>query len=190
MILFCSLTPYAQLRAISVPKKPLILNGKQKQLEEQNKNCVHKNKLTLDKRLSKFPFNKADKIKIVSFAKPNNFNFTYLLPMKNKLVDYTKLKKIITLDNLQIDSLTDIIFNYGYKGIFHSFKENGCLYKPKNAILFLDKNEKTFAFIELCFECGEYRVSDKKISMGELCTQKYELLKKFFKTSGVLYGTQ
>jgi hypothetical protein len=110
--------------------------------------------------------------------------------MKNKEVDYTKLKEIITINNPQIDSLTDIICNYGYKGIFYSFKENTCLYNPKNAILFLDKNEKTFAFIELCFKCGEYRMSNKRISIGELCSQKYELLKSFFIKCGVLYGTK
>ncbi len=177
------------MRAIPVPKKPLILNPKQRQHEEKNKSCIHKNSLTLNKRLSKFPFNEAIKIKIVSFEKPDSFHFTYLLPIKNKLVDNTKLKETIILNNLQIDSLTNIIYNYGYKGIFHSFNENACLYKPKNAILFLDKNEQVFAFIELCFECGEYRMSDNRISIGELCSQKYLLLKMFFYKNGIRFGT-
>jgi hypothetical protein len=190
MIFFMSIICNGQLRIIPVPKKPLILSAKQEKLEEQNKNCVHKNKISLDKRLSKFPFNKAVKIKIISFEKLSNANLAYLLPMKNKEVDFNKLKEITTLNNEQIDSLTNIIYNYGYKGIFYTFKENACLFKPKNAILFLDKNEKTFAFIELCFECGEYRMSDKRISIGDLCMQKYELLKMFFNKNAVQYGTK
>jgi hypothetical protein len=185
-----SMISYAQLKPIPVPKKPLILNARQEKIQTQNKNCVHKNNLPLKKRLSKFPFNMASTIKIVSFESPNESNLTYLLPIKNKSVDYGKLKEIIALTNIQIESLTDIIYNYGYKGTFYTIEENACIYIPKNAILFLDKNGKTFAFIELCFTCDQYRMSNRRITIGDLCAQKYDLLKMFFNKNGVLYGTQ
>jgi len=73
--------------------------------------------------------------------------------------------------------------------VFYSFSESSYIYNPANAILFLDKKDSVFAFIETCFQCWAYRVSKKKINMGDECTDKYELVKNFFLRNEIRVGT-
>lgn len=178
---------YGQLRSMPVPKKPP--TKKQGDRDIENQSCIYKNKISKNNRLKIFPFNKAYKVQLVSFVKPDSVQFTYLLPMKGKLVNYSRLKEVITLDSIQINSLTDILYNYGYKGIFYSFVENQCLYYPENAILFFDKKDSVFAFMEFYFGGEGYRLSEKRISLGDLCTEKYDLIKRFFIKNGIGTGT-
>jgi len=61
-------------------------------------------------------------------------------------------------------------------------------YNPRNAILFKDKNGKVFEFIEICFECKRVRESSEKISLGQMCDQKLDMIKDIFKKAGIEYG--
>jgi hypothetical protein len=61
-------------------------------------------------------------------------------------------------------------------------------YEPRNAILFLDKDKKVIAYIELCFDCSQYLVREGKIKIGEFCDEKFERIKDIFKRSGITYG--
>ena len=60
---------------------------------------------------------------------------------------------------------------------------------PRNAILFYNIENKVIGFIEICFECNNYRTNDNKINLGEECMQKFKLLQEFFKDCGITYGT-
>ncbi len=86
-----------------------------------------------------------------------------------------------------MDSLTDILYNYGFGGPIRIQTESMC-YDPHNAISFVDKQGKVFAYIEICFLCGKTRGSSEKISLGEMCDQKIDMLRRFFKTVGIEYG--
>jgi len=44
------------------------------------------------------------------------------------------------------------------------------------------------AFIEICFECMDYRKSSKKVIAGDFCNHKYDLLKAFFQQAGRQFG--
>ena len=189
VILAGSLSLHAQLRALPTPKKPPIRTKAQIDRDVNNQSCVHKNNISKENRSKIFPFNKAANIQLVSFQKPDSFKYTYLLPTKGKTVDYSKLSEVITLTASGIDSLTDILYNYSFKGVFYSFSESNCIYNPANAILFLDKKDSVFAFIEICFQCWAYRVSNKKIKLGDECTDKYGLVKNFFLRNGIRVGT-
>jgi hypothetical protein len=180
---------FAQWGTLPIAKKPPIRTKAQRDRDVINEGCVHKNKISKEKRSKIFPFNKATKIQLVSFQRPDSFKFTYLLPTKGKTVDYSRLSEVITLTGSAIDSLTDILYNYGFKGVFYSYSESSCIYNPANAILFLDKKDSVFAFIEICFQCWAYRVSNKKINLGDECTDKYELVKNFFLKNGIRLGT-
>jgi hypothetical protein len=157
-------------------------------LEEDNRNCVHRKKLSASQRLKLFPFNKARKIQLVSFQETDSNTIEGELPVKNGFVDYSLLKEVVTLIPSQVDSLTELLFNYGYKGVFYVDIQNLC-YQPRNAIVFVDNHNRGFAFIELCFECENYQTSSKGIKTGDFCVQKYTLLKDFFLKQGIFYGT-
>jgi hypothetical protein len=185
--LFIQSSSYGQLTPIPVKSRPWI--KKEIEKDQRNHGCVYTNKYSKTERLQFFPFNKAVQIKLVSFDKPDSVIMGGEIPMKNGNVDYTKLKEIKTLNKSEIDTLTDILFNESYRGPFSSFRESLC-YNPRNAILFVDSKGKTFAFIEICFECLGHRLSSTKIKAGDFCSEKYEYLRNFFAANGIVFGVK
>jgi hypothetical protein len=53
----------------------------------------------------------------------------------------------------------------------------------------MDANGKVTQYIELCFECQRSYLSSRKIKNAIYCEQKYELLKNYFLSQGIKYGT-
>jgi hypothetical protein len=160
--------------------------------EEQNHNCIKKNFTSFTARLKKYPFNLTAEIQFVSFKGgvyliDNEIVREDSLPRINDSILYSKLIEVKTLTFPQIDKLTDIFYNYGFRGPIHTMSETEC-YNPRNAILFLDKNNKVIEFIEICFECRKTSESTDKISMGEMCKQKLNMLFDLFKIVGIEYG--
>jgi hypothetical protein len=155
--------------------------------EMNKRSCVHLSKLGAKERMSLYPFNKAVLIQLVSFDNPDEENIKACLPEVNGKIDYSKLKEIKALNQHQIDTLTDILYNYGYEEPFKTDYLTQC-YRPRNAILFLDSSNDVFAYMELCFECKGTRLSSAKFQAGIFCLQKYDLLALFFSEVGISYG--
>ena len=159
----------------------------------ENANCNRKRNLSFKNRINNFPFNLTSQIIFVSHKTKEGPVGRELRKYLNSLKigqdtinekEFLELKKI----NLnQIEKLTDIIFNYGFKSKYHSIKDAKC-YDPRNAILFLNKENEIIAFIEICFGCDHLRTSDVKIDFGEYCKQKFDLIKKIFAESGIKFG--
>ncbi|MEA5140706.1 hypothetical protein [Arcicella rigui] len=160
--------------------------------EERNHNCIKKKYTSLTSRLKRYPFNVSSKIQFASFE--GDF---YLLdkeiiqqdsfPRINDRMLYSKLTEVKTLTYLEVDKLTDIFYNYGFRGSIHVNIETAC-YNPRNAILFLDNNGEIVDFIEICFECHKARTSSDKISLGDMCDQKLNMLFDLFKKVGIEYS--
>lgn len=102
--------------------------------------------------------------------------------------ELSQFKEIKILETSKIVKLADIIYNYGYKSKPTIYEATKC-YFPQNAILFIDKEGKLFSFIELCFGCSQFRTNIDKINLGDECSQKYDMIKEFFKDNNILYGT-
>lgn len=189
-LLFSSIITFGQKQ--KEPPPPKAMTKHRQAIEDKNHECVYKTKYSLEQRLTFYPFNRAAQIKLVSFDnKPDSNGLIEIggntLPMIADTVDYSKLDEIKTITNQQIDTLTDILYNNGYRGRIMII--SGSCYDPRNAILFIDNAGRTFAFIELCFECGGHRESSDKVQTGEFCNKKYDMLKNFFKSSGIEIGT-
>jgi len=171
--------------------------------------CLYRNNYSITQRLSFFPFNKYKKIILISFESPEPPRDRLLLNDGTKTVfedtipDISTLakrykfyqsvtKESKTLSSFDINKLTNILFNYGYKshksynGIRGTPIEYRC-YEPRNAILFIDKKDQLVEYIDLCFECFQYKTSSAQIKMGEICNQKFNLLQNFFITNGIKY---
>lgn len=162
--------------------------------EEQNRSCVKKTNHPPAARIKNFPFNVSGQVLCVSFdghvaMTDNKFFFADNDPaLINGSNNATSGSKETTqLTQRQIDSLTDILYNYGLKGPVSGVKTREC-YDPRNAILFYNKNGRALAFIEICFECLQTRQSSTKISLGEMCDQKLDMLKVFFRNVGIKHG--
>src|SRR6187549_3086185 len=117
LILQCS---FGQLTSMGAPHDP---TREERITDSINQYCIHRNKLTAIERLNNFPFNKAKEIRLVSFK---GLYIGYTLPVKYKEVDLTKIFESTTLGRVQIDSLTDILYNTGYKGKFYSISKGLC----------------------------------------------------------------
>lgn len=150
-----------------------------------------KSKIKLSERLKNYPFNKTAEIQLVSFDGGGQIENPIIKPgMPNKQAYLTVLpfQEIKKLNTVQIDSLTDILYNFGYLEEPNMIELAKC-YEPRNGILFLDKKGKIFSFIEICFDCRKISKSNKKITVEEeLEAPKIELLKSFFEKAGIEYG--
>lgn len=97
----------------------------------------------------------------------------------------------IKLNQAQIDTLSNILFNYKLtiKGFVQS-EIKGC-YTPRNTIIFLDKAENPIGYIEICFECSHIGGSDmalSEIASSGLCYQKFSNIHQLFKNVGIHFG--
>ncbi|MGZ3820711.1 MAG: hypothetical protein ACXVJN_07170 [Mucilaginibacter sp.] len=167
--------------------------------------CVFVNKYSIAQRLKKYPYSKAVKILAVSYhvwggpdadirleteeIKPKTKDTTGLQIINDSL-DYSKLIEVKKLNKQQVNRLTNIIFNTDYKVIDYINEDdpNGC-FNPRNALIFFDRNGKVFDYIEICFECNTFYSKSERIQIGTKCIQKYALLKKYFISLGIKYGT-
>lgn len=190
-ILFSCLT-FGQMPPGREPTK------KEQALMDKSQDCARLKTISLSKRLKLYPFNKATQIQLVSFKSSydNNIGEFYKdsLPRMNDTICYSKIFEIKTLIPSQVDTLSDLIYNYGFKFKYIPKKNVYFLgtslqcYNPKNAILFLDKDNKVFEFIEICFQCKKTRTSSDNVSLGTDCNQKLGLIKGFFKKNKIEYG--
>ena len=150
-------------------------------IERKNHECVRINVKSFSQRLKQYPYNKSSQIQLVSFEGRK-------IPVLNDTISYSMLKEVKILTLLQIDSLTDLLYNVGFGGTILIEEEMNC-YDPRNAIIFIDSAGKAFEYIEICFECQQFVVSSEKINFGDICNQKFSMLKKQFINAGILYGT-
>ncbi|TCC93769.1 hypothetical protein EZ428_03075 [Pedobacter frigiditerrae] len=147
-------------------------------------------------RIKKYPFNKAVQIQLVSFEDPTGGGqrdstkkiiYNQNMPKSYFAVCINPFKEIKTLNYIQVDKLTDILFNYGPLGENHICSFGAC-YSPHNAILFLDENGKVFDFIEICFHCLHMYSFSKKLDVENECDHTINMISEFFKVSGIKYG--
>ncbi|OXB04428.1 hypothetical protein [Flavobacterium pectinovorum] len=161
---------------------------------EKNAQCIRTKNLSEKERLTHFPFSKAAQIKIISFKDKSDgtlghdlMNYMNSIVIGKDTLASNLYDEITNLTPQQINQLTDIIFNYSHKKEPYAIAQAGC-YMPRNAIFFLDDNNTIIAWLELCFGCDNYRTSDKKLTIGEYCDQKYDMLKSIFKEAKIQYG--
>lgn len=161
---------------------------------------------SLSSNIKNFPFNKASKVKLISY----NLDFKkepYDLPPSPKdsvaIKNYKNRKKTVTLADIiadkdltgiqqqkslnliEIQQLTHILYNACGKYLIGLSSSGGC-YFPRNALLFYDENDKIFAYFEICFQCSRYE-SEPKGLFEDLfyCEDMYSLLNKFFNSTGI-----
>ena len=163
-------------------------------------------KYSLTERANFYPFNTTSKIVIVSFDKQikkidsSDWRFgksaykdyvgdvKYELPILNDTICLSKLIQSKILSNNLVDSLTDILYNTCYRWTITETNKAMC-YLPHNAILFFDKKDKVIDYIEICFDCHQFKYSNKKIERFEQCDISVLDLKKYFRQMG-LYITE
>lgn len=167
-----------------------------------NSPCTFYNDYSAKERLSRKPFGQSAKIELVSFDSEYEVRLDsivykesrYEIPKRDSKIDRSQLREIITLSVLQIDSLTNIFFNYDYGRAENGLISNPDLacYRPRQAVLFFRKKTDTepFAYFEVCLECQYVKTFPKQYELGNFCVGKYGLLREYFRQMGIKYGLE
>jgi hypothetical protein len=185
--------------------------------QEDEVKCGWYGKKTVAERNQMFPFNTAKKVVYISFY-GTELGFDQYLDENGKIISNDSLldihlsklavkvfhfkysnskyyaKEFVELNQIQIDNLSNLAFNFLIKKRPENMMmyQAGC-YTPRNAILFLDNEEKVIAYTEICFECRQYysdwdeKTFDSLVGV-EACDDVFIILKHFFKNTGIKYG--
>ncbi|OYU83255.1 MAG: hypothetical protein CFE24_12060 [Flavobacterium sp. BFFFF2] len=161
---------------------------------DKNGTCTKTKHFSARQRLEHFPFSAAKHIKLISLENNNGIRtgselMAHLdaIQLKRDCFNPLFYTEVATLNKVQINRLTNIIYNYSYKKKPFTFGDLKC-YEPRNAILFLDNNDTIIGFLEICFECHHFRASSEAISLGTYCAEKYNMLQSIFKDGHIEYG--
>lgn len=182
-----SIVGYAQKATRRQPNKT---QAELDDMKDSDSECGPNRKLSAKQRGSFYPFNIAKKVALISFELCGEYGNQ--VPIKDHLMIKDLIKEKAALSLEKIESLSDLFYNIGYKNpkakLYSIIK--GTCYEPRNAIIFLDQNDKVIEYIGICFSCGTHDFSSDKIIEFNYCTNKYALLAKFFRVNGVKLGTR
>ena len=164
---------------------PVIVNGQitPKSKAGMDQNCVYNNKYSESQRLSFYPLNISDTVKLISFIYHiNNY------PVKKGHLVRDSILEIRVLNKTDIDRLTDILFNYTSNKQGNIRSTRSC-FQPRNAILFIDRIGLVREYALISFSCDQYEISSNRIEKWDPCYQKSQMILRLFISAGVKYGT-
>ena len=175
--------------------------------DKSNVECGFFGTKTVEERNSIFPFSEAEKVLLISYPNAEAYGlrirdsinlshygykikkeFVYHDSLNLKMFDATK---VVILKTKSINMLSNLMYNFDYRVIDQEKPNNisyALCYTPRNAILFLDKNEKVISVIEICFECDKYYLFPKseelKDVLGLECDERLSFFRKMFDDYG------
>jgi hypothetical protein len=169
---------------------------------KSNVECGFFGNKTIEQRNAIFPFNEIETVLLISYPNTNirglskidSINLSKYYEIKKEFIYQDSLKskiffatKIQQLKGKSINELSNLMFNYDYKIIENNnllSREMINCYYPRNAILFLDKNEKVISVLEICFECNQYYLfpnsKEFKDVLGLECDRRLFFFRKIF----------
>jgi hypothetical protein len=187
---------------------PPVPTQKEIDCDSKRNQCTNHHIYTAKQRLAFFPFNAGGSVRLISYnlympkgsasvekqvsAIEQNGVFFAIKP-NEFVIDYSQVIEFQDLSKAAINSLTDILYNIGLTpikcgGLETTDPEYSC-YNPRNAIVFTNEKGKVIGYMAICFECHRHYFSSVKMKGMPYCARKYELLRKFFRSQGITYGT-
>ena len=173
-------------------------------------------KKTVKERRATFPFNEAKKVLLISFPDPNmhvendsgerlKVDSLNLIRWKYKFIKSFELPEskrkyfateIVDLSQNQIDNLSQILLNYKFKkNKLSNLTLTPTSSYPKNAILFLNSNNKVFSYIQFCSEGYQFsQMPNETIPYFNVFSyyreswKMIDLIRDFFKSNGIKEG--
>lgn len=136
-----------------------------------------------------FPFSEADRIEVISFEYKDYWDI-------NEEGNYKIIDGKLAFDESIIKERV-ILNSRIEKNLFKVLNSEICpdesgvydCYTPEHRVLFYDENSKLIAYLEICFQCKDYRISDGWKTVG-FCDQNLEELKTLFKDAGIKHFTE
>lgn len=141
---------------------------------------------------SSYPFSEASSIELFSYPDRMSWDtltqkhgtyFNVNILSNGKMdVDPNQIRERIVLSQDQKHKLFNLLFNIQCK-----WEGGSACFEPRHALVFYNKDQQAFAFIEICLKCAAVRTSDK-VNFGGLCYPKIIELSKLFESFGIKYG--
>jgi hypothetical protein len=135
-----------------------------------------------------YPFYAAAQVKLASFwigSRPETVQHSNSIPKNGEVIALDELDEMKTLSRSAIDSLAEILYNTCFKTNDTRYPVGRC-FLPRNAIVFFNKKQEAFAWIEVCFECTGVKPSSPQIKLEPLCDTSYRELQRFFREHHIL----
>lgn len=124
-----------------------------------------------------YPYSQTASIKVVSFE-------CCAIPKASDKIDFTKMQEVKTLDADLTNKMMDNFANYKNN---ESGKDIFMCWNPRNAVMLMNKDERVIAYIEICFECQRYEVSDNNL-FGNFCNEKLDAIQGIMMRAGITKG--
>jgi hypothetical protein len=177
-VLICAVSLLIAWNAASQkhPGPPEIVKG-------ANENCIFKKKYSLEERFRMLKVEEDDTVKLVSFLyKRRDYPVSRDGVIANRLIETKVLSKAET------NTLTNILYNnFIIKSSGISLMDQ-CFY-PRNAIIVLSREGRVKHYILICFHCSNYETYMEKVDLGDDCNQKMAMIRGFFVSKGIYFGT-
>ena len=134
-------------------------------------------------------FSNVKKIEVISYLDRNewdekdNPDYDKATFVTDKVIIKQKyLKDKIILNQKQETELIDL-----FKSLSYGIQMQAACYEPRHLIVFYDKNDKVYGYLELCFECGNYDCSKNMEGVIDFSVERGEEFEKLFKGFGIKY---
>lgn len=189
--------------------------------EKSNAKCGFFGDKSVEQRNATFPFNESKKIALISYPNSEIFedillesgevltsrdsiSFSkagfkiekeYLFQINDTLPKTVyDATKIVELNQIEINEFSNWLINYDYKVIKKKKPVLVSLancYTPRNAVVFLNDENKVISILEICFECGHYYLLPDPNKFGRTlgieCDEKLDYFKTLFEKKGFIF---
>lgn len=186
--------------------------------EKSNVKCGFFGNKSVDQRKGTFPFNESKKILLISYPNSEIFEdislengevitardsitFSksgfkiekeYLFQINDTVpITVYDATKIVELNQIEIDEFSNWLINYDYEVIKKNKPVSISLANcntPRNAVVFLNNDNKVISILEICFECGHYYLLPDPNKFGRTlgidCDEKLDYFKSLFEKKG------
>ncbi|MES2486437.1 MAG: hypothetical protein V4581_10905, partial [Bacteroidota bacterium] len=135
-----------------------------------------------------YPFDMASRVEVISYDfKPEdteNINNYKIVDGKLQIPSKKIIDRVV-LNQKDIKELHSIL----YTDSCEEQSKADC-YNPAHRLVFYDKKDRVFAYIELCLSCIDYRISADVVVPCGFCSAKAESLQYLFKEVGITHFSE
>ena len=136
-------------------------------------------------------FSKVDRVEIVSYPSRTNWDESDRLKTSElySIIEKSSFKEKYIKDRIllseeQKKKLIDV-----FKDINLKIATQAACYEPRHLIVFFDKNNKVYGYLELCIECGTYDSSKNMEGILNFSMEKGAEFETLFKEFGIKHFT-
>jgi hypothetical protein len=151
--------------------------------------CGNRKRKGVKEIKKQFPYSELQAIKVVSFkpAKTDSVFVEREIPKSNGKIDLRKMFEVKTLDPELTGKMLDILINYNNG---NGVMEVMMCYEPRNGIVFVGKSDNILGYIEICFDCQQYKIEPRTMVIGDFCSEKMDAIQGIMQKAGIKYGMQ